>query len=162
MQSIDIKDFTRLGSVLVGDVKVSDLSRLQNLIVPGQEELRYELQGGFSARHEPQITCIMRGAISLQCQRCLGSFSYLVDIDATLVFVGSESELPAIEEENESVDYMVAQEKLDLVDLIEEEVILALPFAPRHDEGECDEWLEQEAASDKPSPFAALTKLKRS
>jgi uncharacterized protein len=49
---------------------------------------------------------------------------------------------------------------LDLLALIEDEVILSLPLAPRHDEGQCES-VERRKSDEKPSPFAVLAKLKR-
>src|SRR5436190_23645231 len=105
-QVIDIAEFTRHGRTLAGEVKVRDLTRLQDLIVSSEKQLHYEVRGGLSARRESQITCIIRGSVSLECQRCAGAFDHELAIRSTLVFVGDESQLPAIEDEDEEVDYL--------------------------------------------------------
>ena len=87
-----------------------------------------------------------------------------MDASSTLVFVSDESKLPLVEEEDEATDYVVAESPLDVRALIEDEIILALPISPRHAPGECGESAATPAtaSADKPSPFAALARLKRS
>ncbi|MBA2690160.1 MAG: DUF177 domain-containing protein [Burkholderiales bacterium] len=161
LQVIDIAEFARLKNTLTGEIDATDLSRLHDFIVPGEQRLHYELRGELTARREAQITCIIRGAVSLQCQRCLEAFGHPLAIHSTLVFVADESLLPAIEDEDESIDYVVADAStLGVVEFIEDEIILDLPLVPRH-EPQCQGLAKQLARDDAQSPFAALARLKR-
>ena len=77
-----------------------------------------------------------------------------------LVLVDSESELPPIEEESDAEDYVVADGPIDVLDLVEEAVLLALPMVPRKpglEEGA----VAKPAAVPKPSPFGQLASLKK-
>jgi uncharacterized protein len=159
---IDVAEFARLGRTLSGEVAVRDLLRLKDLIISGDQHIRYEISGSLSGRREPQITCIICGFVSLTCQRCLEAFDHRVDALSTLIFVSDESKLPPVGEEDDSTDYVVAESPLDVQALVEDEVILALPISPRHEPGECGESAAATASVDKPSPFAALARLKRS
>ena len=49
---------------------------------------------------------------------------------------------------------------LDLRDLIEEEIVLSLPMAPRHPEDACSAQAEASAVGGSDSPFSALAGLK--
>lgn len=158
---IDVAEFARLGTTLSGDVGVRDLPRLQDLVVMGDERLHYELRGELNPRREAEITCIIHGLVSLECRRCLETFDHCIDTASTLVFVSDESKLPPVEEEDESIDYVVAEAPVEVRTLIEDEIILALPVAPRHAAGECKESAGSQSTDDKPSPFAALAGLKR-
>jgi uncharacterized protein len=72
--------------------------------------------------------------------------------------VRSESELPGIEEESDDEDYLVANEPLDIRDLVEDAILLALPMVPRKPgRGK----RRGGARVPKVSPFAALASLKR-
>lgn len=157
---IDIAEFARLAKTLTGEVEVKELPRLHDLIASGERRLRYELHGTCTPRREPQITCTILGLVSLECQRCLRPFDLSLDISSQLVFVGDETLLPAIEDEGESVDYVVAESPLDVLALIEDEVILALPLVPRHDVGECEEAAAHSSKTSKLSPFATLARVK--
>ena len=59
------------------------------------------------------------------------AFRHEVSIADQLVLVDHENELPAIEVESETEDYVVADGPLDIRDLIEDAVLLALPMVPR-------------------------------
>jgi uncharacterized protein len=62
-------------------------------------------------------------------------------------------------EDDDEVDAIEAEPRLDVLALIEEELLLGLPFAPRHPDGECapaTNGLQQKA-----SPFAVLAGLKK-
>lgn len=76
------------------------------------------------------------GEISVQCCRCLGSVSLAIDRPFDLVVVGSESAMAALPD---SVDAHHAPELMGrLVDILEEEVLLAIPDFPAHGDGECE------------------------
>ena len=158
---IDIAEFARLGKSCEGEIGVRDLPRLQDMIVPGEQRLHFHLQGSLSPRREPRIACIIRGHLSLRCERCLGVFEHRLELLSTVVFVTDESLLPAIEDEEAAIDYVVGETTLNVRTLIEDEIILALPLVPRHETGECQASAEEVADYDKPLPFATLAKLRR-
>jgi len=106
------------------------------------------------------VSCIIEGFVFLTCQKSFEAFRHEVAIDDRLVLVESEEELPPFEEEGDREDFVVATEPMDVRDMVEEAVILALPMVPRKP------GLEPEPEGDgdkpaKPSPFAALAGLKR-
>ena len=68
----------------------------------------------------------------LICQRCLTAFEHELNVVRQLVLVTSESQLPELDAEDPDVDVVVATEKMNVLDLIEDEIILSLPLAPRH------------------------------
>jgi uncharacterized protein len=93
------------------------------------------------------------------CQKSLEAFRHEVSIDDRLVLVDDESALPSIEEESDAEDFVVADEPLDIRDLVEDAVLLSLPMVP------VKPGLEAVDAGAKPgergqSPFAALASLK--
>jgi uncharacterized protein len=74
--------------------------------------------------------------------------------------VNDESDIPSEEDDLEDYDYLVADAKMQVIELIEDEVLLALPLAPKHAGEDCvanDMMTELK----KPSPFQALQSLKR-
>jgi len=63
---------------------------------------------------------------------------------------------------------LVAGERVRLADLVEDELILALPQIPMHDPGECqaaavgtDSAAAPEGTAERASPFASLAELRR-
>jgi uncharacterized protein len=101
------------------------------------------------------------GDVKLVCQRCLGPYDYHIDSSTMLVLGKDDQEADEIEEvlDDESVDVIVGSHASDIRDLLEDEALLALPQAPKHEV--CpDTALLDALKSDKVSPFAALKSLK--
>jgi uncharacterized protein len=84
---------------------------------------------------------------------------YPVDIARTFTLVADESALPEEEFEDDEVDYLVADPKLDVEALVEEEVLLSLPLSLRHENG-CAEEVASVMVG-KPNPFQVLEGLKK-
>ena len=83
--------------------------------------------------------------------------------DRKFRFVRSEEEAERLDEMSE-VDVLVLSPKLDGLELLEDELILALPLVPRH-EPVCPNPLplpvdELELEEPAPNPFAALAALR--
>jgi len=78
----------------------------------------------------------IRGEVGLTCQRCLGSMPYTVEVERTLYLARNEAELERLDALPDS-DAIQAGEALSLIDLVEDEVLLSLPLAAMHAEGEC-------------------------
>lgn len=102
-----------------------------------------------------------RTTVPLQCQRCLGPLAQPIEVDRRFLFVADEDEAERLDEESED-DVLVLQPRLNLAELLEDELILALPIVPRH-EGDCPEPLRPAGADDAglPHPFAALAALRK-
>ena len=76
------------------------------------------------------------GEVELPCQRCLGNMPYKVEVERTLYLARNEAEMERLDALPDS-DAIQAGETLNLVDLVEDEVLLSLPLATMHAEGEC-------------------------
>jgi len=76
------------------------------------------------------------GEAGLTCQRCLGEMPYRVEVERTLYLARNEAEMERLDALPDS-DAIQPGETLSLVELVEDEVLLSLPFAPMHAEGEC-------------------------
>lgn len=135
------------------------LERLEDSLADDRGELRYEITAGLDAQRRRVVSCIIEGFVFLMCQKSLEAFRHEISIRERLVLVDDEGELPAIEEEGEVEDYVVATGPLDIRDLVEDAVLLALPMVPRKP------GLEEEPRDGKaegnPSPFAALASLRK-
>ena len=112
-------------------------------------------------------------AIPLTCQRCMGVVLTPVAVDQWYRFVATEDVAMAADDESEE-DLLVMEPQFDLLAVLEDELLMALPLVAMHEEcpvplllstGE-NEWREIDAASDaspageKPNPFAVLAQLK--
>jgi DUF177 domain-containing protein len=152
---IEALDFARSEGRLSGDWPVADFPRLQGAVQP-RGVLHYEVEGVPQEQGRPALRLRVSGKLQLTCQRCLGALEHSLRVDALLLLFASESEIDAIPVDAEAPDGIVATKELAVRDLIEEEVLLAIPYAPRHDECKAG---AQAAGTQRARPFADLRAL---
>jgi len=92
--------------------------------------------GRVDQRGSLSLQLSVSGEVELTCQRCLGSMPYKVEVERTLYLARNEAEMERLDALPDS-DAIQAGESLNLVDLVEDEVLLSLPLATMHAEGEC-------------------------
>jgi uncharacterized protein len=150
---IDGFEFATAGATQEGTLPLSSFPRLQDVLVSDAGDVRYAVQGVRDQRGRPAVEIRLRATLQLRCQRCLAAFAFEVDEQALLVLAGSQAEIDAEPLEVDSPDRVVANKEMDLRALVEDELILALPYAPRH-EG-CEARIESNDRTAS-SPFAGL------
>ena len=144
--------------VFAGAASLDDLPRLAEALANGDCELRYRVTARLDRERRKVVSCIIEGFVFLTCQTTLEAFRHAIYIDDRLVLVDDESRLPPIEEESDAEDFLVADAPLDVLDLVEDAVLLALPMVPRKPGVEEVKRADKDA---KESPFAALASLKK-
>ncbi|MEN3294856.1 MAG: hypothetical protein V7642_4109 [Burkholderiales bacterium] len=161
---IDAFEFCRLKERRDGETAVADLPRLADESVDKFGTLRWSLQGGSNSLGHPQLTLSMSGSVKLICQRCLSPFEFGIASDSALVLAEDEAGADAIDAllDDDEVEVIVGSRTFNIADLIEDEVLLAIPSSPKHEA--CPDKLlpdRPEKADEKVSPFAVLKNLKR-
>jgi len=73
--------------------------------------------------------------------------------------VNDESEIPPEEDDVEDHDYLIAEAEMDVLQLVEDEILLALPYAPKHEINDCAVKAEVNGLK-APNPFAVLRDFK--
>lgn len=154
---IDSLSFVRDGGSLQRELPIAGLTRLQDWLVDTGGVISYRVEGAYGEAGEPQLRVSIDGVLQLRCQRCLEAMSFPLELFSVLELVDSEADLSQEEIEDDSKDYLPAQKELDVVALIEDEIILALPVVPRHES--CSPPVPESGAGNV-SPFAALASLK--
>ena len=154
---IDSLVFARSGASLRGELPVASLSRVLDMLADSSGNLAYRVAGQMGPRGRPCLILEVDGVLSVRCQRCLEGIAHPLKIRSLLEFIGSEEELTQEEIEDDSRDFLLAQKELDVAALIEDEVILDLPVAPRHESCVLP---NAGGSSEKMSPFSALKALK--
>ena len=149
---IDGMEFARSGARLSGEWPVADFPRLQGLVQSGTT-LHYALEGVPEGLGRPALRLHVSGTLHLTCQRCLATVEHVLDAEALLLLFGSERDVAAVPVDPEGPDCIVATKEMAVRDLIEEEVLLAIPYAPRHER--CRASAGAEGAV-RPGPFADL------
>jgi uncharacterized protein len=160
---IDSLEFARSEQQLSGSVPVASLKRLEDVLFDAEGDLDYRLSGTRDKRNRPQLTLSVMGRLHLQCQRCLGLLDYPVEVASILMLVPSGAPLDEDLDDPEAPDFIEASAELEIAGLIEDEILLWLPLAPRHPEGACASRVgTRNEAVQSASAFEKLATLKRS
>ncbi len=155
--AIDGVSFARDGRVLEGALAVAGLERLHDLLAEVSGEIRYRLQGLQGEHGQPQLRLTASGSLPLACQRCLGVIEFFVEADSLLELVPEGAEFSQDELEDDSRDFLPVAGALVVADLVEDEILLALPVAPRHEKCSLPGVSE---AGERVLPFAGLASFK--
>jgi uncharacterized protein len=171
-QKLHVEAFAKSGDTETGTWKLRSLERLSAMAhpdaPPSDEDVvdwhaTGELRKVRGAGEQPWLHLGADTVIALQCQRCLGPVVTRVDIDDHFRFVHGE-EAAEKEDVDSEEDVLAMPRSLDLHQLVEDELMLALPLVPRHDV--CPAPLPVPDNADVPeddepvNPFAALAALK--
>ena len=157
---IDSLEFARRHGTLSGCLQLEALPRLSEVLFDLSGSLDFEVSGE-TAGGNAFLALKLEGPLRLICQRCLRALEFALSVRSRVMLIEPESPWPDDSQvgglEDEACDAIEALRELDLTPLLEEEILLALPIAPRHDR------CEQPAAavaSKEASPFAQLARLK--
>ncbi len=123
------------GGQIAGRVDPGQLPRLAEEVEPGRGEIAWRIVGTHDAQGRPALAVELKGHVPLECQRCLGTVDIPVDQRTEILLAHDEHELVALDAESE-LEVALAEERLEPRALVEDELLLTLPYAPRH-EGQC-------------------------
>jgi uncharacterized protein len=150
---IDGFEFATAGATQEGTLPLGSFPRLQDVIVSNAGEAAYKLRGVRDARGRPSLRLEVRATLQLRCQRCLGPLSHEVDTDELLILAASQAEIDADPITVDTPTRVLASKEMAVRDLVEDELILSLPYAPRHEDCEGSDAGNEKAMN---SPFAGL------
>jgi uncharacterized protein len=172
---LDVSAFIADAAQLSGQWPGASLQRLADLQSPPQDtplhSIEWQARGSrvpvTGGESELWLHLKARVPVWLTCQRCLQPFTEPLDVDRRLRFVRGEAAAEALDAEIED-DVLALSKSLDLRELVEDELLLALPIVPRH--GVCPQPLPvplgeapaSDAEPERENPFAALQRLKSS
>lgn len=146
---------------IAGRIPFTRMARLSTAVENRDGAAEVVLNFAVDEQGIPFVNGRVQSDVVLTCQRCLEPMNLPIDITVELGIVASDEEakrLPA------HYDPLVAGEgKLAVAELIEDEILLALPAIPRHDGACVAKGQEPPAEQDKDpaaNPFAVLAQLK--
>ncbi|MCX7896584.1 MAG: YceD family protein [Rhodocyclaceae bacterium] len=158
--AVDGHAFAATGGALVGHLMLADLPRLADLLLEREGSLACIIRGeegvDASGRRRAYLSLEIAGSLVLQCQRCLEPLSFECCLRRRLMLIRPGEPWPEDELYEDGFDAIETTEALGLRDLIEDEILLALPIAPRHET--CQPPARFEAGG-RPTPFAILAGL---
>ena len=149
--------FAREGRRLTSVVRFAEMERLSDVLLDQQGELEYSILGEQGDDDKPYLRVIASGVLNLRCQRCLERVEWPVSVERLLQLVPAGRPIPDEELEIDAFDAIEALPDMDALALVEDELLLSLPIAPRHES--CEPPRPKDGV-EKESPFAALAALR--
>ncbi|MGF6148075.1 Uncharacterized ACR, COG1399 [Kingella potus] len=107
----------------------------------------------------PYLDLSVRGSLMLVCQCCMQPMECQLDESTRIVLFDDEASLDAAMLADDGLDGMVCVDELSVCTLVEDQILMALPYAPRHESCGISSELA-DADCGKPNPFAVLSGLK--
>lgn len=163
--------FARMGSITAA-LPLARLQRFTEQLSANSKSgsVAVDLQFGTDEEGRRLLSGTLDARVQVVCQRCLQDMDEDLHCELSLLVFDTEEELQQLPGggvgggENGREGVVMAEEGLDVVALIEDELILSLPMIPMHADPACNRVLNQlkEAgeAEGRPNPFAALAALK--
>ncbi len=118
-----------------GDLTVSRLRRVVDCLASDQGVVHVDLKALKAADGTSHLQGRISGEVEMRCQRCLQVYRQPLVFDLDLRLVSSEAEEARLMRECEP--YLLIDDNLPLQEVIEDEVMLALPLAPHCSRLEC-------------------------
>lgn len=159
--NINLDKWADVGFEWQGEIDVQDFERFQTLVQEGVLQLNLKLMTNDGVLW---LNYRIAGDVSLDCCRCLepmvldltGNYELaLIERESQLALIG-ESEYVLFDELN-----LADAKMLPVKDLLEDNLILALPLSPKHED--CQpllEEVEEDEPEEKDNPFLVLAELK--
>lgn len=166
-KSVDAWRMVSARRVFEGSLRLDSMPRLAESLVDAAGECRYVVGFGDDGMGLAFLDVELEAVLPLTCQRTLERFELPVAVNQRLGLIRDELDEAMLPEDYEAV--LVADDGLlSIADMIEDELILAIPVVPMSNIGLLQGdvvWEDAEDTSDSPespSPFAALADLKKS
>ena len=172
VQSLNLQALAASGEPLVGVMPIQKLERLAQESIGLQPGLMVnwqaaaELRVGSTGQPDTWLHLEANTTVPMTCQRCMGAVQTPLQINQWYRFVVSE-EIAMAEDDASEEDLLVMAPQFDLLALLEDELLMALPLVPMHEvcpvapllsASDLGGDVDEEA---RPHPFAALAQLKK-
>lgn len=160
---LDLLAAAGAGRELHGRIALASLERVAPLLASPEGDLRVVMCLGKDPDGTYCLSGSIRGNVVLQCQRCLGELVRTLDVEFRLGLVRSQEAAARLAHGYEPL--LVTAEPSSIAEIVADEVLLALPFAPVHEDlNECHglyEAYQPPAEAQRENPFAVLAGLKQ-
>ena len=145
-----------------GKLPLASLKRLRDSLADSTGEVAYDLEFGKDDIGVAHLRVRADATLPLTCQRTLEVFGLPVHVDAKLGLIAREADEAALPNDYEPL--LTVDGQISLAEVIEDELILALPVVPLKPGAEHapQVWVESDELQEgeRQNPFAALKKMK--
>ena len=167
--NISLNKWEDTGFEWAGEIAPNAFERLVNVLNTEHEQSNILLDAKlYRLNNVLHLAFTLTGEVWLTCQRCLQPIAVDLGDEYDIALLDNESQIRLIREEQ---DYLLLEEivteqsperLLPFKKLIEDEILLKTPMAPKHDDCEMsvEQFGEIPEEEETENPFAALASLK--
>jgi uncharacterized protein len=162
---VDPRKLADRGAILEGETPLANLQRLCDPLADHAGVVRARMTFERDEQRAVVIHSELDVEVKMVCQRCLELVALPIHSECSYAVVKEGADTRSLPKGYDALE--VGEEPVDLMGLIEDELLLALPIVPLHDPEIC----QQPAGLDEPSPsedevsrsnpFSVLAQLKR-
>ena len=143
---VDSVQFARQHGDVHRSVAIAELERLASMVSAAEADFDVRLEGFEDTERRPCLRLQISGRVPLVCQRCLEPLTLEIAANRSFVLAHREQDLPDLSEEDDEIESLLADGKLNALALVEDEILLQIPMAPMHEVGSC---VPPESAADR-------------
>ena len=132
-QTVDTYEFTRAGLQLQGRAKLAQFTRFAAGLPPQDAEAQWELAGSFDTVGQQFLDLQVMAVPLVQCQRCMATMPYPLQLRSRLLVVQTEAELDVENPDaspDEWIEPVLASKHLDVLALVEDDLFLVYRMCP--------------------------------
>ncbi|MBD9481685.1 DUF177 domain-containing protein [Pseudomonas sp. PDM14] len=162
---VDPRKLADRGVTLEGEMPLASFERLCDPLVDKAGTVHAKLDFERGERKAVSIHSLLEVEVKMVCQRCLELVVLPIQSECHYAVVKEGADTQSLPKGYDVLE--VGEDPLDLLALVEEELLLALPIVPMHAPEDC----QQPAGLDEPessedevprsNPFSVLAQLKR-
>lgn len=165
--TIEPYKLARDAGVVEGDIPLDQCARVLDALVNNEGHCHVRLEFDIDPQRIRFVRGKLKGVVNVFCQRCMNAMPHEIDSEFLLALASSDEAAANLPKQYEPL--IVEDEKLELLSVIEDEILLTLPIASYHDLDDClvtSEMLvsgdvEEAQPETKPeNPFSILQQLK--
>ena len=166
---VDTRRVFEAQSEFSGNIALDRLPRLKEHLVNEAGDVEATLRFFIGDYGDREISGHVKAALEVPCQRCLEPLAIEVEDQVHLALVKNDEQAAKLRAELDP--WICAEIKLQLAELVEEQILLSLPIVCMHSADECRQQLnyasetpevEQGKTERRDNPFAVLEELKKS
>ena len=164
--TLDVRKAAARGVSVSGTLKPLNLQRFRPLLASDDGAVEAELTFSRDEENRHVIHVAVEADVTVTCQRCLEPMSQHLISENLLAVMWTDEQAAHLPRHLDPL--IVAEEACSLWELVEDELILAMPPFSYHDTEDCRESIagfsapvpEEVTAVEKPNPFNVLAQLK--
>ena len=164
---VDVRKVFLENEKLSGFVASEKLSNMQDILVGENARVSAKLNFLKDKTGRRVVTGEIAATIEVACQRCLEPLELFIEDDISLIVVDDDESAQKLEKNYDG--WVCSTHKLCLAELVEEQLILALPLVSVHSDSSCSQqglkYSSPLGDADYPkrgqSPFEVLKSLKK-